>query len=54
MIYKVFGPYPIPRDGMLIARSAADRGGRAAEENRNGSSYWAGARAANRGGVMGS
>lgn len=25
MIYKVFGPYAIPRDGVLIARSAADR-----------------------------
>jgi hypothetical protein len=25
MIYRVFGPFPIPRDGVLIAKSAGDR-----------------------------
>lgn len=25
MLYKVFGPYGIPRDGVLIAKTAADR-----------------------------
>lgn len=25
MLYKVFGPYAIPRDGVLIAKTAADR-----------------------------
>ena len=25
MIYKVFGPYSIPRDGMLVSKTPADR-----------------------------